>query len=106
MAAPDCTPDGGPAPDPPPRRQPPGQRGFLASLKETGNVRRACQAAQVSRRAAYYARERHPDFAAAWDEALEEAADRLEAEARRRAVDGLVRFKFDRRGRPIRHPLA
>jgi hypothetical protein len=36
----------------------------------------------------YVTREKDPEFAAAWEEALEEATDLLEEEARRRAHDG------------------
>jgi hypothetical protein len=68
-------------------------------------VRRACAAAGAARSAVYRARSNYPDFAAAWDEAVEEAADLLEAEARRRAVEGVMRLKFNKRGEPLRHPL-
>ena len=37
----------------------------------------------------YEARQRYRSFAAAWADALEEAADRLEMEAFRRAVEGI-----------------
>jgi hypothetical protein len=52
-------------------------------------VRHACEAAGIGRTTAYEHRERHPDFALAWDEALEDACDLLEAEARRRALEGV-----------------
>ena len=42
----------------------------------------------MTRDAAYKARERSGQFRAQWDAALDEAADILEAEARRRAVEG------------------
>jgi hypothetical protein len=42
----------------------------------------------VSRRCAYDHREADADFAAEWDDAVEEATDTLEQEARRRALDG------------------
>lgn len=64
------------------------QQAFLAVLREGGNVRLACDAAQIDRKTAYRRREANADFAAAWDGALEEAADLLEAEAWRRAYDG------------------
>lgn len=62
---------------------------FLAALAETGVVRDACEAAGIGRRTAYHLRERDPEFAAKWDEALEDAADLLETEAVRRARHGV-----------------
>lgn len=61
---------------------------FLLAIRETANVRMACEAAGVSRRAALDAKERNPEFAAVWEEALEEAFDRLEGYAWRRALSG------------------
>ncbi len=79
---------------------------FLAALSITGNVSKACEAAGVkSRKTAYRARLNHPDFASLWDDAYEQAIDRLEEEARRRAHDGLIRYKFDK-GVPVRHPVT
>jgi hypothetical protein len=63
------------------------QGAFLAALRATGNVRSACEAAKVGRRTAYHWRE-DATFKAQWDEALQDACDLLEREARRRAVDG------------------
>lgn len=42
----------------------------------------------ISRRGVYQHREASTDFAEAWDDALEEACDLLEGEARRRAYEG------------------
>lgn len=61
---------------------------FLSALAESGNVSHACLQVQIARSTAYEARERHEEFAAAWDEAVEFAADAMELEARRRAVEG------------------
>lgn len=58
---------------------------FLAALRNSGNVRASCQAAKISREAAYSARANAPEFAAEWDSALEDAIDVLEATARQRA---------------------
>jgi hypothetical protein len=65
------------------------ERAFLAELGRSGNVSAACLAAGIGRTTAYDHAERHADFQAAWDEALETACDRLELEARRRAHDGV-----------------
>lgn len=43
----------------------------------------------MPRRTVYDHRTRDENFARAWDEALEEACDLLEAEARRRGVEGI-----------------
>lgn len=61
---------------------------FLATLAETGIVSAAVKAAGVARSTAYEWRENDPAFAAAWASAEETATDALEAEARRRAIDG------------------
>ena len=62
---------------------------FIEALRATGNVTRAAQYAGRSRNQAYHVRRHSEDFAAQWDEALEEGTDLLEAEARRRAVTGI-----------------
>lgn len=59
---------------------------FLASLADTANVRLACKAAGIARKTAYQQRNRSKEFAAKWDEALEQACDVLEATARSRAL--------------------
>jgi hypothetical protein len=62
---------------------------FLTALAACGNVSLAARAACVNRDTAYEHRRRDFDFAARWADAIEEASDALEAEARRRAVDGV-----------------
>jgi len=61
---------------------------FLTVLRVTENVTKAAASVNVSRRTAYDHRQADEAFAAAWDDAVEEATDALEAEARRRALDG------------------
>ena len=61
---------------------------FIEALRATGNVTRAARYAGRSRNQAYHVRRHSEDFAAQWDEALEEGTDLLDAEARRRAVTG------------------
>lgn len=61
---------------------------FLAHLRQTANVTEAAQMINMARRSLYDARERDPEFAKQWDDAVEEATDALEREARRRAVEG------------------
>lgn len=62
---------------------------FLLVLAECCNVSEAARAAGIGRSTAYEWREADADFAAAWDAAEQEAADRLEREAWRRAVEGV-----------------
>lgn len=62
---------------------------FLKELATNGVIAYAAKAAKMSRAWFYTQREADPEFAAAWDEALEEAVGRLEREAWRRAVDGV-----------------
>lgn len=65
------------------------QENFLKALRLMGNVWRACRYAKVSRRTPYACYKHDAEFAKAWQEAEEESADRLEAEAWRRAHDGI-----------------
>ncbi len=61
---------------------------FLAALTEGLSITAACEAAGIARRTVYNWRDADPDFAAAWDEAIDAGTDRLEDEARRRALEG------------------
>lgn len=51
---------------------------FIEVLSGTLNVRAACVAAGISRSNAYKRRDTDPEFAEAWDEAIENACDLLE----------------------------
>jgi hypothetical protein len=62
---------------------------FLKALAGTGIVSVSVQIADTSRTRVYELRNRDTAFAKAWEEAEEHAADALEAEAWRRAVDGV-----------------
>lgn len=61
---------------------------FLVALAEVPVIAHACKAAGVNRVTAWRAREADPEFAKAWDDAMEEGVDRAEQEAFRRAVVG------------------
>jgi len=61
---------------------------FLSTLRSTGNVRLACKTAGISRKTAYQWRNRSRRFRAEWDDAVDEAIDTLEGEARKRALAG------------------
>jgi hypothetical protein len=58
---------------------------FLTALRNSANIRAACQAAGIDRRTAYRNRDSAPEFAAQWDEALQDAIDALEQTAIKRA---------------------
>jgi hypothetical protein len=62
---------------------------FLQALSDTGSVTAASGIAGTSRTRVYELRKADPAFAGAWQEAEEIAIDRLEEEARRRAVEGV-----------------
>jgi hypothetical protein len=59
---------------------------FLAALEAGSSVHGACLAAGLGRSAVYAWRDDDADFASQWDEAIESGTDRLEDEARRRAM--------------------
>ena len=65
---------------------------FLTTLRDTCNVSASARAAKMGRRTVYDWRDADPEFAAAWDEAEEEAVDDLEKVARDRAIDGSDRM--------------
>jgi hypothetical protein len=65
------------------------QQRFLKALAEAGIVTVAVEFAGTSRTRVYELHKRDTAFAEAWEEAEEQAADALEAEAWRRAVAGV-----------------
>lgn len=62
---------------------------FLAALRETGRVTAAARAGEVARSSWYDRREKDDQFAQDWDDAEREYLDEAEAEAFRRAIDGV-----------------
>jgi hypothetical protein len=58
-------------------------------LADTANVAQACRAVTITRSTAYEWRAKSPSFSNSWDEAIETATDALEAEARRRGMEGV-----------------
>ncbi len=92
---------------------------FLSALRVNPNISAAARSAGVTRQYVYDVRsyknkdgaakqgdelKRAQEFAAAWDDAIQESLDELEAEARRRAFNGLLRKKFTRGGEAIIDP--
>lgn len=65
------------------------RRAFLDALAKLGIVSAAARVAGVDRATAWRWRENDSEFAKAFDSAMQEAADAIEEEARRRAVDGV-----------------
>lgn len=63
---------------------------MLVALAETGNVRLAAEAAGIHRATHYRWLDEDPKYALAVSDAMENAADLLEAEAKRRAVEGVA----------------
>lgn len=78
---------------------------FLSALEETGVISKAAEAAKVTRKTVWLWRKNNKDFAADFEDALKAGALLLEAEAIRRAHDGVVRMKFNSRtGQPFIDP--
>ena len=69
-------------------------------MPAAGNVSAACSAAGVGRRTYYDWVQRDEEFRARLKDAEQEAAERLEAEAYRRAVEG-----YEEPSRTLLHPL-
>jgi hypothetical protein len=65
---------------------------FLAALSSSANVTLACTAARIARSKVYEYRDKNPQFAKQWEDAMDTAIDILEEEARRRAQDGVETF--------------
>ena len=87
------------------RQKPAGswKKAYLAALAITGNHTVAAEAAGVLRQTAMNARKRSPKFETECQQAIEQAIDMMEEEARRRAFDGLQRKKFHA-GEPVTDP--
>lgn len=65
------------------------KRAFLVAYSECGNVTKAAEASGISRQSHYDWLATDPEYAEAFRHADDAAGDRLEAEARRRAVEGV-----------------
>lgn len=66
------------------------QQAFLAAFSATGVITTAAEAAQIDR-STHYEWLEDPDYEKRFHEAEEQAADILESEARRRAVEGVTK---------------
>jgi hypothetical protein len=72
------------------------QSAFLEAFRDTGTLAGAARTAGVSRSSHYRWIRENPEYRAKFEEANEEAADALEQEARRRALDGVEEPVFYR----------
>ena len=74
------------------------RQAFLKHLKDTANVTEAAARIKVTRSRLYDLRGKDPEFKRQWEDAVSAAeamnVDRLEAEAMRRAVDGVDKPYF------------
>ena len=64
------------------------QRRFLVAFRECGNVRASCEAAGIARSSHYRWLDEDPEYSEAFEMAKDDAVDLLEAEVRRRALEG------------------
>jgi hypothetical protein len=67
---------------------------FLAALVKSPNVSGACRKVKIGRQTAYDRRRTDPEFAAAWDDAVEQSTDELVGEMYRRAKEGVEKPVF------------
>ncbi len=70
------------------------KKAMLEAFAECGNVTLACEIANIGRTTHYEWLKEDEKYAKAFDNAMEQAADRLEQEARRRAVEGTTKPVF------------
>lgn len=71
---------------------------FLDALAKTGVVADACGMAKTTRPTVAKWRANDEEFAAAYDNAMEDALDTIESAARTRAVQGVTRKRYDKEG--------
>lgn len=76
------------------------KRIFLSCLRITGNVRSAATAAKIGRTTHYAWLKSDPDYAEAVQDAYDDAIDGLEAEAVKRAKDGVEELVLHQ-GKPV-----
>lgn len=79
------------------------QRAFLSAICTCGTIRGSSRATGVSRNTHQQWMRNDPAYVALFDEAHQIAGEAMEQEARRRAMDGLVRKKFHN-GEPVMDP--
>lgn len=80
------------------------QNAFLSAFAKCGTILHAANAAGINRETVRTWRSDDESFAERFSEAQKEANELLEAEARRRAIQGCRRKKFTKNGDPIYDP--
>jgi hypothetical protein len=88
-----------------PRQSVQRKKAFLDHFRFHGNIAKTCRAIGLNRSTVYEWQETDDQFVAAFREAEIEATETLEAEAHRRAVEGLRRLKFDK-GQAVLDPAT
>ncbi len=74
---------------------------FIKALGECPNITRAAGKANISRQTAFEHKKRIPQFAAAWEDAIEQGCESLETAAYIRGVEGIPRSRSDKDGNVI-----
>ena len=81
------------------------QEHFLTMLGKTGNAATACRSSGLTRQQVTALRESDPAFDRAYGDAMSDAADLLEGEAWRRALEGTIQPVF-KAGQPVIDPAT
>lgn len=83
------------------------QNAFLAAYRITRVQSRACEAAEVPRRIMYdWTVNDTLGFKERFNQVRLEVAGDIEAAAIERAIEGCKRYKFDKEGNPLKHPVT
>lgn len=80
------------------------QAAFLAAYVASATIRHACEASGISGALHYYWLEKDPTYAERFKAAQLQSCLALEEEARRRAYEGVRKYKFTAKGEAILHP--
>jgi len=67
---------------------------FIKVLKRRGNMGEACIAVGISRTSVHRQKRKNGSFKRQFEDAVEHAIDKMEKEAHRRAVKGVIKKKF------------
>jgi hypothetical protein len=82
------------------------QAAFLAAYAEVGNITHAAEIAGLNRETHHKWMKVDPTYPERFKTADEQAVEKLEQEARRRAVTGVRRKKFTGKGEPVIDPVT
>ena len=81
------------------------KKAFLAAFRKNGNVTRAAEAAKIDRRTHYDWMKADAAYILDFADAQKDASDFLEEEARRRATEGVRKYRFNpKTGEPYTNP--